>query len=114
VTQNSPGGPNTGPNALQNYPVLSSAETGASGTTIQGTLNSDANTPFRIEFFANPTADPSGYGQGQTYLGFAMVATDDSGTRPSRPHYRREVSTARRSQQPPPTRAAIPRSSRTT
>ena len=34
---------------------------------------------FRLEFFANPAPDPSGYGQGQTYLGFVNVTTDGSG-----------------------------------
>src|SRR5262249_27042022 len=33
----------------------------------------------RIEFFANTTADPSGYGQGRTYLGFINVTTDGPG-----------------------------------
>jgi hypothetical protein len=46
---------------------------------VQGSLNSAANTTFRIEFFANNAADPTGYGQGQTYLGYVNVTTDDSG-----------------------------------
>ena len=43
------------------------------------TLNSSAAETFRIEFFANSSADPSGYGEGQRYLGFANVATDGAG-----------------------------------
>jgi hypothetical protein len=34
---------------------------------------------LRIEFFANHAPDPSGYGEGQTYLGFATVNTEGSG-----------------------------------
>ncbi len=39
-----------------------------------------ANTTYRIEFFSNATADPSGYGQGQTFLTYADVTTDADGT----------------------------------
>jgi hypothetical protein len=79
VTLNTPGGPHTGPNNLQNFPVLTSASTSGSGTTLTGTLNSVASTAFRIEFFASAGPDPSGFGQGQTYLGFLNVTTDGSG-----------------------------------
>jgi hypothetical protein len=47
-------------------------------TTINGTLNSVANTNYRIEFFANDAIDPTGYGEGQTYLGFVNTMTDGS------------------------------------
>jgi hypothetical protein len=79
VTLNTPGGPHAGSNHLQNFPVLTSASTSASGTTVSGTLNSVASTSFRIEFFSNTSPDPTGYGQGQTYLGFTNIATDASG-----------------------------------
>src|SRR5438105_11848174 len=48
-------------------------------TTINGTLNSTANTTFRLEFFANDTIDPTGYGEGQTFAGFTNVTTNGSG-----------------------------------
>jgi hypothetical protein len=63
----------------QNFPVLTSASNSASGTTVSGTLNGQANTSFRIEFFSNTAPDPTGYGQGQTYLGFTNVTTDSTG-----------------------------------
>ena len=66
----------SGPNDLQNAPVLSAATGGGASTTISGTLSSEANTTFRIEFFANP----AGAGQGQTYLGFLDVTTDGGGS----------------------------------
>src|ERR1035437_8119003 len=79
VTPNDAGDPDTGPNNLQNFPVLTSALFGGGSTTIGGTLNSTANTAFRVEFFSNTTCDPSGHGEGQTFLGFTTVTTDGSG-----------------------------------
>jgi hypothetical protein len=70
--------PNTA-NGAQNFPVLQSAVTDSNGTTIQGTLNSTPSATYRIEFFSNPAADPSGFGQGQTFLGFTTVTTDANG-----------------------------------
>jgi hypothetical protein len=64
----------------QAAPVLTNVSTSGSGTTISGTLQSVANTTFRIEFFANSSMDPSGDGQGQTFLGFATVSTNASGS----------------------------------
>ncbi len=66
-------------NDNQAAPVLTGGSTSSGGTSVSGTLASVANTTFRIEFFANAAMDPSGYGQGQTYLGFANVTTDASG-----------------------------------
>ncbi len=72
-------------NNNQAFPVLTGVSSSGSGTTITGTLQSAANTTFRIEFFANPALDPSGYGQGQTYLGAATVNTDANGYLASSP-----------------------------
>jgi hypothetical protein len=71
--------PDVGPNNRQNYPVLTSVTVSGGTTTITGTLHSAASKTNRIEFFSNTTADPSGYGQGQTYLGFTTVTTNSSG-----------------------------------
>ena len=46
---------------------------------LPGSLNSAASTIYRLEFFASPSCDPSGYGEGQAYLGFTEVTTDASG-----------------------------------
>jgi CSLREA domain-containing protein/uncharacterized repeat protein (TIGR01451 family) len=78
VTANDPGDLDTGANNRQNFPVLTSATTTGGATTITGTLNSTASGTFRIEFFANTAADPSGFGEGQTFLGFTTV-TDTNG-----------------------------------
>ena len=79
VTGNDLGDADTGPNNLQNFPELIGVATNAGHINIQGSLNSVANTTFRIEFFANKAADYPGYGQGQTYLGYINVTTDNTG-----------------------------------
>jgi hypothetical protein len=79
VLLNDTGDVDTGANGLQNYPLLTSVTTSAGGTTIGGTLNSAANTVFRIEFFANGACDSSGNGEGALYFGSTTAATDASG-----------------------------------
>lgn len=64
---------------IQDYPVLTSAVFANDTVRVTGSLNSTANASFRIEFFGNDNADPSGYGQGQYYLGFTNVSTDANG-----------------------------------
>lgn len=75
VTPNDVGDADSGANGAQNFPVIGTV----SGNAISATLNSLANTSFRIEFFANDGADLSGNGEGQTYLGFVNVTTNASG-----------------------------------
>ena len=59
----------TGPNNLQNYPVIDSAVNATNfATTIAGTLNSEDNKTYTIDFFASPQCDSSGYGEGKTHL----------------------------------------------
>ena len=47
-------------------------------TGIRGTLNSTAGGTFLLQFFANPACDPSGYGEGQIYLGDKTVVTSNN------------------------------------
>ncbi len=79
VTLNDVGDADSGPNNLQNFPVIKSVTNSGGMTTITGTLNSIANTTYRIEFFANDAIDPTGYGEGQTFIGFKDVTTNGSG-----------------------------------
>jgi trimeric autotransporter adhesin len=69
----------SGPNGLQNFPVLSQVISSGGNTSITGAISSTANTTFRIEFYSATVASPTGYGQGQTFLGFTTVTTDASG-----------------------------------
>ena len=48
-------------------------------TTIQGSLYESPNTSYLIQFFASPTEDPSGHGQGKVLLGATSVTTDANG-----------------------------------
>ena len=79
VTPNDPDDVDTGPNGLQNYPEIAVAASVGGSTTLEGTLNSTADTTLTLEFFANLAADPSGHGEGQTLIGSALVTTDSSG-----------------------------------
>jgi trimeric autotransporter adhesin len=80
VTLNSPGGPHLGPNDFQNFPVITSVSNNSITTFISGALNGAPGMPFTLQFFSSPAVDPSGYGQGETYLGrLTGVTTDTSG-----------------------------------
>ncbi len=68
-----------GPNNLQNHPVLTSADVSNGNIIIKGTMNSLANSIYRMEFFSNAACNPSGFGEGQNFLGSRLVATDASG-----------------------------------
>lgn len=71
-----PGDGDGGENERQNYPVLLSA---TDGGTISGTLDSQANTEYRIDFYRSLSCDPSGHGEGQEYLATGTVTTDGDG-----------------------------------
>ncbi len=79
ITPNDAGDSDEGGNNLQNFPVLTSASATSSAIMIKGTLNSTANTTYRVEFFANDACDPSGYGEGQIFVGATNVTTNSSG-----------------------------------
>ncbi|MCP4249031.1 MAG: hypothetical protein GY778_18460, partial [bacterium] len=74
VTQNDSGDPDSGPNDLLNYPVITSA------TEISGTVSVDfdldvPNGVYRVEFFTNPSgADPSGNGEGEVFADYVDVS----------------------------------------
>lgn len=69
VTPNDLKDPDTGANDLQNFPLIASVERDLSSTIFKGSLNSRANTEYRIEFYRNQTCDGSGNGEGQFYVG---------------------------------------------
>jgi hypothetical protein len=70
---------NSGGNHQQAFPVLQSATTTGSSFTAQGTLDSVPSSQFTIEFFKSPTCDPSGFGEGATFIGSTPVTTDGNG-----------------------------------
>ena len=78
MTPNDPMDPDVGANMRQNFPVITSA-TGRFRTVVQGALNSLPNQTFTLDFYASPTANPTGYGEGQVWLGSTTVSTDAAG-----------------------------------
>ncbi len=65
-----------GINPPMNFPVLTTAVATGSAIRLRGVLDGFPTTAYRIEFFANPTCDPSGYGEGKTFLGSTNVTPE--------------------------------------
>ena len=78
VTVDDDGDLDSGPNDLQNFPVIAQAIAGAT-THVVASLNSQPEEDDIISFYANSLADPSGFGEGQRYLGSVIAHTDASG-----------------------------------
>ncbi|MDO7874429.1 right-handed parallel beta-helix repeat-containing protein [Hymenobacter sp. ASUV-10] len=70
VTLNDSGDSDGGANGLLNYPVLTTAYLSGSNLVVTGY----ARPGSLVEFFV-PGADPTGFGEGQTYLGAATEGT---------------------------------------
>ena len=79
VTANDSLDADTGPNNLQNYPIITNASVSGGITAIAGTLNSTPGRTFRIDVYRNAVADASGHGEGQVYLGSTNLTANGSG-----------------------------------
>jgi hypothetical protein len=82
VTANDSGDLDTGPNNLQNFPVITSARKGLPTprkTTISGRLNSDPSQIYFVECFLTDGAPASAHGEGSRLLGSAAVFFDSAG-----------------------------------
>ena len=78
ITGNDASDGDSGPNGLQNFPVLTAADGTSGTTTVNGTLNS-TNTQFRIDVFRNPAGTSGAAAEGQDYVGSVSATTDGSG-----------------------------------
>jgi titin len=78
ITLNSPNNSATGPNNLQNYPLILTATPGSS-TGVTGSFNSRPNGTYTLDFYASPNPDPRLFGEGYQWLGETTVTTDASG-----------------------------------
>lgn len=78
-TPNDPLDIDSGANDLQNHPVLTFTSALGINFTVGGTLHSTPNTSFEIDFYESPSCDPSGFGEGQLYIGTHPVVTDAAG-----------------------------------
>ena len=77
VTVNDADDLDSGPNDLQNFPVLSGAFSGS--IRLVGTLDSTPSTSFDIDFYANGACETSAYGEGEFFIGSTSVTTDANG-----------------------------------
>ncbi|HEY5611548.1 MAG TPA: right-handed parallel beta-helix repeat-containing protein, partial [Thermoanaerobaculia bacterium] len=77
--------PATGPNHLQNPPVIETATYNQGWLRVAGSLGSVPNSTFFVTLFVSDAPDPSGYGEGDRYLPAAggpesqRVSTDANG-----------------------------------
>ena len=79
VTPNDVGDGDTGANDLLNYPVITSAIETAGTVSVLGTFDVPAGD-YRFEIFVNPGgADPSGHGEGETFVGTSVLTHTGSG-----------------------------------
>jgi FG-GAP-like repeat/Right handed beta helix region len=75
VTANDECDGENGVNTLQNYPIISAVSlSGASNVRIVGNVNTTANQSYTLDFYANQTADASGFGEGRQFIGTTSVA----------------------------------------
>ncbi len=81
MTANDPGDGDSGPNGLLNFPVITSATETGGIVTLLGTFDVPAGW-YRFEFFTNTVADPSGNGEGETFVGSTPLAHTGSGDEP--------------------------------
>ncbi|MDQ3413731.1 MAG: right-handed parallel beta-helix repeat-containing protein, partial [Verrucomicrobiota bacterium] len=79
VTPNDLGDADIGANNLQNFPRITAVSVAGGNVDVSGFLNSRPNTTYQLEFFASDAADPSGFGEGQIFLGSTDVTTDGVG-----------------------------------
>jgi VCBS repeat-containing protein len=82
VTPNDPApDADSGPNDLQNFPVITSAawDQALGATVITGFLDATPNREYHIRFFGNALPDPSGHGEAENFLTEFVGTTDGSG-----------------------------------
>lgn len=76
VTPNDPGDADSGPNSLQNFPVIGTAETVGGDVVVTGALDTPDRATATIELFGNDDADPSGHGEGQRFATAVLPGAD--------------------------------------
>jgi hypothetical protein len=79
LTPNDMGDGDSGGNGLQNFPILTGAESNGATTLITGAFNSTASQSFTLDFYESAQCDPAGVGEGALWLGALVVSTNASG-----------------------------------
>jgi hypothetical protein len=67
------------PFAAANRPSISSVSVANGQTTIAGSLIGIPGQAYQIELFRSPSADPSGYGEGKTYVTVLNLVMNNNG-----------------------------------
>ena len=73
ITYNDADDVDSGPNELLNFPVLTNVVQNGADLDIDFDVDLP-NGYYRVEFFDNTVLDPSGFGEGATYVGYANIA----------------------------------------
>ena len=82
VTPNDAGDTDSGANALQNFPFISSVDYGNDTVTVHGILKATPNTTYDLDFYGNQvcTPRPRDFLQGWDPLGSLQVTTNGAGS----------------------------------
>ena len=81
VTANDTNDPDSGPNNLQNYAVLTSAGLSSDAGSIGFNLYVTQGNRYTVDFYASDSCDGSGSGEGKEWVGYARVVPATSGDR---------------------------------
>jgi parallel beta-helix repeat protein len=76
---NDAGDADTGPNNLQNHPVLSAATASPSSLDLTVALGSEPNRNYTVDLYANTDCAANDHARAERYLGSVAVATDGAG-----------------------------------
>ncbi len=79
ITPNDANDGDAGPNDLQNFPVLSSAQLMGTTLAVQGSLNSTPFSRFTIDLYSSPACDAGGNGAGRGKVASFIADTDAAG-----------------------------------
>lgn len=66
-------------NAGLKAPTITSIKATTGGQNLSGTFSGVANTKYTVNIYMNGAADPSGFGEGQTFLNTVTILTNASG-----------------------------------
>jgi|CXWL01.1.fsa_nt_gi hypothetical protein len=79
VDANDDGDLDSGPNDLQNFPVLLGRSLSPTGGSVRGSIRGLPGVPLQIEFFASDACSLAGHGEGQEWIAATTVTTGAEG-----------------------------------
>jgi CSLREA domain-containing protein len=78
ITQNDALDYDTGPNGLQNFPVIEAVDQAAGDVDFY--IESGEGITYTLRFYESPSCHGWGYGEGKTYLGSTSITTEQGGS----------------------------------